>query len=53
MNNAMFLAAFMCLGAYLGNWAGDQKTIQDCAVRGEARMLGGGSINCQVQKANP
>lgn len=36
----------------LGNYAGDQATIKDCATKGEAYMLGGGAA-CMVKKETP
>ncbi len=44
----MFLVVVVSLG--IGNCAGDQATIRDCATRGQATMLGGGTIVCTVQR---
>lgn len=39
--------------ALLGNWAGDQATLRDCAIYGQSTMSGRGTIECSVQKAQP
>lgn len=33
-----------------GNFTGDAATLKDCATKGEAKMLGGGTITCEVKK---
>lgn len=40
------------IGIFIGNLAGDQATLKDCAIRGEARMVSGGTIICTVKKEN-
>ena len=40
----------LVVGSMLGNCSGDQLTIKDCATKGEAKMLGGGAITCNVIK---
>lgn len=40
----------MLIGFQIGNLAGDQLTFRDCTVKGEAKMLGGGSITCSINK---
>lgn len=32
-----------------GNYLGDQKTLVNCATTGQAKMAGGGTINCTVK----
>ena len=32
------------------NCSADQATLRDCATKGEARMAGGGTIECTVRK---
>jgi hypothetical protein len=34
----------------LGNHLADHATLKDCATTGEAKMLGGGTIKCEVKK---
>jgi hypothetical protein len=46
----MALAVFCTL---YGNYTGDQLTVRDCATKGEAKMMGGGIIQCSVKKATP
>lgn len=43
-------ALLMGLAFFMGILAGDQKTIIDCAQKGEARMFGGGAVKCEVIK---
>ena len=38
------------LSVMVGNLAGDAGTLKDCATKGEAKMLGGGAITCEVKK---
>ena len=33
---------------YSGNRLGDQATLKGCATKGEATMVGGGTIKCEV-----
>lgn len=40
-------------GMYFGNSGGDQKTLQDCATKGVALLVGGASIECSVVKEKP
>lgn len=48
MKDYVFALVFgLCLGG-IGNWIGDQATLRDCATRGEAKMAGGGIIQCTV-----
>ena len=35
---------------FAGNWLGDSKTFIDCAERGQAQMVGAGTIICSVVK---
>lgn len=44
-------AVILCLiCTFAGNWMGDAKTFIDCAERGQAQMVGAGTITCQVVK---
>ena len=43
----MFACIFWC-GILFGNFEGDQATIKDCATKGEAKMLGGARVSCNV-----
>jgi hypothetical protein len=45
---ASILVMFLLL--YAGNYLGDQGTLLDCANTGQAVMLGGGTIKCDVVK---
>ena len=47
-----FLAACVCVivGTFIGNYGGDQATLRDCAIKSEAKMVGGGTIECTVRK---
>ena len=45
---AIFLIGF--IGGGIGTWIGDTKTLRDCATKQEARMAGGGTIECTVKK---
>ena len=47
-----FIAACLCVivGTFLGNYFGDQATLVDCAIKQEAKMVGGGTIECLVKK---
>src|ERR1700744_63779 len=47
----MKLLLALMIGSILGNYLGDQQTIIDCVERGQARMLGGGTVRCEVQRA--
>lgn len=46
----MIGAMFLVIGIGLGNALGDQATLRDCAIRGEAKMAGSGTIECTVKK---
>lgn len=51
MKNAqytVFAVALILIGVYAGNRDGDQSTLRDCATKGVAKMLGGGTITCAV-----
>lgn len=44
-------AVILCLiCTFAGNWMGDAKTFIDCAERGQAQMVGAGTITCSVVK---
>jgi len=45
MGNLMLLCLIFFLGMSVGNYVGDQATIKNYA-----RMAGGGSVKCEVQK---
>jgi hypothetical protein len=47
LDTAVLLAAFFG-SILLGNLVGDQATIKDCATKGTAKMLGGGTVSCTV-----
>ena len=36
------------IGSLFGNHGGDQATLRDCATKGRAAMVGGGTIKCEV-----
>lgn len=36
------------LGCIFGDIQGDNATLKDCAVHGQAHMAGGGTIKCEV-----
>lgn len=40
----------LIVGAMLGNCEGDYATLRECAVKGEATMVGGGKIKCGIVK---
>ncbi len=40
----------LLIGVAIGNHQGDQATLRDCATKGEAKMVGGGVIECNVRK---
>lgn len=40
--------AVFLIGMALGNYEGAQLTFKDCAIKGEAKMAGGGSIRCGI-----
>jgi hypothetical protein len=46
-----FLVGVCCGG--IGNCLGDMQTLRDCATKSEARMVGGGTIECTVKKEKP
>jgi len=37
-------------GLSVGNALGDQATLRDCAIKSEAKLVGGGTIECTVKK---
>lgn len=47
-----WLATVVCvmIGACSGNYLGDQGIFRDCAIKGTAKMMGGGVIKCEVVK---
>lgn len=46
----LVMALGLFIGAAIGNQQGDQATLRDCATKGEAKMVGGGTIECTVKK---
>lgn len=51
MNTDLFvLTMVMLVSVMVGNLAGDAGTLKDCATKGEAKMLSGGTITCEVKK---
>lgn len=49
----LLIAAYV--GVVFGNHGGDQATLRDCATKGRAVMVGGGTIKCEVlpEKGQP
>lgn len=47
-----FALSFLALigGIAWGNHEGDRLTLRDCATTGKAKLAGGGTITCEVQK---
>ena len=43
------ICLFLC-GVLVGNYEGDQATLRDCATKEEAKMVGGGVLQCTVMK---
>lgn len=43
-------AAFGLIGHLVGHYGADNGTLRDCAVKGESKMFGGGTIECAVKK---
>ena len=39
----------LSIGALIGNYLGDQKTLTDCATTGRAVMYGGKAVECKVE----
>lgn len=52
MDYLIVIAAFAA-GLGLGNALGDKETLQDCATKNQARLVGGATIECNVKKAAP
>ena len=50
MTDDILMFLVMTLLLIIGSCTGDQTTLQDCASKGRAEMLGGGSIKCEVEK---
>lgn len=44
------LTMVMLASVMVGNLVGDAGTLKDCATKSEAKMLGGGTITCEVKK---
>ena len=44
---------FAIFGLLAGNYLGDVATLRNCATKGYAVMVGGGTITCEVQIATP
>ena len=36
------------LGILIGNTMGDHATLKNCAMHGQASMIGGGTVKCEV-----
>ena len=50
MSEFLLIAAIVISCVFVGNHFGDQTTLKDCATKGTAKMLGGGTIKCEVVK---
>lgn len=50
LSELMYGMTLVMVGLFIGNLMGDQATIKDCAVNGAARMMGGGTVTCTVNK---
>jgi hypothetical protein len=48
--NYLGLILFFVIGVSMGNYAGDQKTAVDCASKGEAKLMGGATVICELKK---
>ena len=48
MSNYFLGICLLLFGIIIGNYEGDQATLRDCATKGEAKMVGGGTIRCNV-----
>jgi hypothetical protein len=52
-DSLFYLVVFLCITSYgmlVGNYAGDQAILRECTKHSSAKMLGGGTITCTVQK---
>ena len=47
-----FIVGVICTiaGIFIGNYDGDRATLHDCATHSTAKMVGGGTIKCEVVK---
>ena len=52
-HDTLITLIFFILGALAGNLGGDMQTFQDCALKGEAKMLSGGTVTCAIKKETP
>lgn len=50
LSETILIALCVVIGIFIGNHQGDQATLRDCATKSEAKMFGGGTIECTVQK---
>lgn len=50
MTDYLMLVCIFLVGMALGNYEGDQLTFKDCAMKGEAKMAGGGVIRCGIKE---
>ena len=50
MTDTLPIILFFFIGLGLGNSLGDNATLKACATKSEARMVGGGVIECSVKK---
>ena len=46
----LWAAICIIVGMFFGNYMADQATLRDCAIKSSAYMVGGGTIECTVQK---
>lgn len=50
----LFIAISMSIFFLIfGNYLADSATLRDCATKGEAKMLSGGTIKCEAKKEGP
>lgn len=48
--NAFEICVVFILSVSIGNCGGDMQTLKNCATKGQAHMLSGGTIKCEVMK---
>ena len=51
--DGLIATTIFIIGVLAGNLGGDVATLKDCATRGEAKMLSGGTVTCEVKKETP
>jgi hypothetical protein len=50
MNDTFQVVLMVLVGILIGNVMADQATLKYCATTGQARMMGGGTVLCQVKR---